>query len=472
MKKCIIIINKYFYFMLFLMMIIGFTANYHGNEMSGILHYYDDYSRLIRSSFNISIEYPTFPMWGYGFILAITKNKLVIIILQFCITFFVIYALDQIAQQVFKTAKIKIFFRISLLLSFPWFSFNSNLWPYSIAANLTIFSLIFLYKYFYYHKDMFLIISACLFGVVLNFRSDYYLYPLFLSILLIGYKIFSWENKSLIRIKVHHIFLWLILIYSFLIPYAIYAHTTIGHYIVTSTNSGHVFFIGLGQLPNNKWGITPYDGDPKMAEIMKEEFGQESYGRSIQYDGDKVLKKRFLDIIKKDPKEYLKKIFYSAYLMLKGGFYYGEYLTWFTFGETIKVIHLNIKESLKELDFRSVLQVFQKAGLFFSLLYCLWKSIGIFSRFLFIFFNFSLFFYIFRKFFKSNNFISIIFLSIVFYQYALCIFAYYMPCYVTNLYLIYLFFIFLTIDCYIKNKMFFLNRLHNTTKKSKYDVAK
>jgi len=452
MERISSVLNKHFYFLLTIMMTAGFVANYYGKGMSGILPYYIDFARLIRSGFEINIKYPTFPMWGYGFVYAVTYNKVLILLLQFCISLFTIYILDKLVLQMFNTNTAKTLFRFFLVFSFPWFSFNAILWPYSIAANFTILALILLYNYFNTNKNHYLILSACLFGIVLNFRSDYYLYALFLAFILVGYKFYLWKNKLPAKIKIHYICLWLTLIYAFLVPYATYAKATIGHYLVTSTNAGHVFFISLGQLPNNKWGITPKDEDPKMAKIMKGELCQENYGYSLQYDGDKVLKKHFFNMVKKDPVEYTKKVLYSAYLMLKGGFYPGEYQNWAVPAERAKNIHRNIKESLKKLDFKNIFQIFRKEGSLFTLLYTLQKLIDMYGRFLFLFFNLSLFLFLYKRFYQFNYFISIIFLSIIFYQFALCLFAYYMACYITNLYLIYLFCIFWTIDCYIGSK--------------------
>lgn len=452
MRKISSVLNKYFYFLLPLMMMVGFVANYHGRAMSGILHYYIDFARLIRSGFKIRIEYPTFPMWGYGFLFAAINNKILILLLQFSISLFTICMLDKLVLQIFNTNIAKTLFRFFLLFSFPWFSFNSLLWPYSIAANFTILALIFLYKYFNSNKNRYLVLSACLFGIVLNFRSDYYLYPLFLVFLLVGYKLYLWKNKLPTKFKMRHICLWLTLIYVFLVPYAIFAKVSTGHYLITSTNSGHVLFIGLGLLPNNKWGITPKDEDSKMAEIMKEELGQENYGYNLQYEGDKVLKKYFLNMIKKDPVEYIKKILYSGYLMLKGGFYSGEYENWTVPAKGAAKIHLDIRESLKKLNFKNTFQIFQKEGAFFTLLYVLLRFSRYYGKFLFLFFNLSLFLFLYKKFYQLDYFLSIIFLSIIFYQYVSCLFAYYMACYITNLYLIYFFSIFWTIDCYVERK--------------------
>ena len=47
-----------------------------------------------------------------------------------------------------------------------------------------------------------------------------------------------------------------------------FTNMQIGKPIPTSTNSGHVLFIGLGQLPGNKWGITPHDKDPVKTSLL------------------------------------------------------------------------------------------------------------------------------------------------------------------------------------------------------------
>ena len=59
-----------------------------------------------------------------------------------------------------------------------------------------------------------------------------------------------------------------LLILLLLIPWGIYTYSRSNQFLLTSTNSGHTLFIGLGQLNNNKWNITPSDDDLKMNQIL------------------------------------------------------------------------------------------------------------------------------------------------------------------------------------------------------------
>ena len=449
MRKIGNFVNKYFYFLLVPMMIVGFLANYQANTMGGILPYYRNFAQLIRSGFQIDLEFPTFPIWGYGFIYAITDNKILIFLLQFCISLFTIYMLDKLMQQTFSTNAAKTLLRFFLLFSFPWFSFNANLWPYSIAANFIILALIFLYTSFKNNKIWYAVISACLLGIALNFRSDYYLFPLSLAFILIIYRIYLWQKKLPTNIKMHIISLWLILTYVFLLPYAIYTKENTGHYLITSTNSGHVLFIGLGLFPDNKWGIIPFDWDPEMQRVLDAEFGQGKAPSSLQYEGDKFLREYFFNLVKEDPVEYMKKVVYSIYLMLRGGFYSGVYQNWASPAEGTNE---DINESLTKRDIKQILQIFQREGTLFTVLCSLQILIKAYSMLFFLFFNLSLLFFLYKRFYQSNYLLSGMFIIIVLYQYAVCLLGYYMSGYITNLYLIYLSLIFWTIDCYLKSK--------------------
>jgi hypothetical protein len=431
------------------MMMLGFAANYQANAMGGILPYYRDFAQLIRSGFQTKLEFPTFPMWGYGFIYAVTDNKILIFMLQFCISLFTIYMLDRLMQPIFSTNTAKTLLRFFLLISFPWFSFNANLWPYSIAANFCILALIFLYTSFKSNKIWYAVISACLFGIVLNFRSDYYLFPLLLVFIMIIYRTYLWQKKLPTNIKIRIISLWLILTYLFLLPYAIYAKENTGHYLITSTNSGHVLFIGLGLLPDNKWGITPVDEDPEMQRLLDEEFGQGKAPHSVQYESDKFLREYLFHLVKEDPVEYMKKVAYSIYLMLRGGFFTGIYQNWAAPAEGT---NQELKESLMKGDINRVLKIFQREGPLFTVLSAIQILIQACSILLFLFFNFFLLVFLYKRFYQSNYLLSGIFISIVLYQYAVCLLGYYMAGYITNLYLIYLALIFWTIDCYLKSK--------------------
>ncbi len=79
------LLNNYFYAgALLVTATIASLLNYNGKSMGGLFVAYMDFANFFASGFDFSgragkIIY-TFPMWGYGFILLVTKSKTIIII--------------------------------------------------------------------------------------------------------------------------------------------------------------------------------------------------------------------------------------------------------------------------------------------------------------------------------------------------------------------------------------------------------
>jgi hypothetical protein len=82
-------------------------------------------------------------------------------------------------------------------------------------------------------------------------------------------------------------------------------------------------FIGLGNLPGNRWGITPIDSDPTMATEIRRHFGTAK--SSLVYESDKFLQKRFRELVLHGPGEYIKKCAYVAGTQVIDGFYSGVF---------------------------------------------------------------------------------------------------------------------------------------------------
>src|SRR5687767_8025228 len=94
--------DLYFYPGLIIIIIISSYLNYSSTTMSGMLHYYEEFARLISDGIYDSEFYKTagtFPMWGYGFVLAVTKSKTLIIVLQQLVNFITIITLDRFLRR-------------------------------------------------------------------------------------------------------------------------------------------------------------------------------------------------------------------------------------------------------------------------------------------------------------------------------------------------------------------------------------
>ncbi|MFQ5584345.1 MAG: hypothetical protein ACE5GL_07920, partial [Calditrichia bacterium] len=296
--------------------------NFHGQGMSGILPYYRNFKEIILSGFDpaaVAGAVPTFPMWGYGWVFLLTENKLAILVFQNVLSIFSIWFCLRLADEnTYLPSGVITLAKILVVVAVPWYAFHSLLWPYSTSNSLIILALFLFVKAISskYKTPYPLLISGLLFGLALNFRSDYYLFPMGL-ILIIG--LTTEFSKQFLQKSA----LWLALIYLTLIPWGLYTKSATGHFLITSTNAGATLFIGLGNLPGNKWGITPTDSDPRMHRDIQSHFGEKT--SFVSYKADQFLKTAVLEKIMEDPAHFGKKVLYNLKKTLLGGIYPGEF---------------------------------------------------------------------------------------------------------------------------------------------------
>lgn len=315
------------YYILCMIMACPFIIwlNYDATGMQNLYPIYPEFTKIIKAGFDLGVtsiprSQLTFPMWGYGWFLLLTQNKLLILIIQN------LFALSALWSFLYMLEKRKIFslfclrfIKYIMLISIPWYAFHSLRWPYSIAISLFLYSFLFFYEGF--QRDRYwlglIIFSGIFFGLLLNFRSDYIFMP-------IGFVVIGlFLNNSIVNVK--KMSLWLICIYGLLIPWAFFTKKVCGHYLLTSTNGGYVVLQGLGNLSNNKWGFQDHDGCFKIHELVEGNF-KEKYPLYV-YEKNRFLQSYFLQLIQKEPLEYAKKCIYTLYKMITEGVYYGEFFT-------------------------------------------------------------------------------------------------------------------------------------------------
>ncbi len=298
------------------------ALNYHATAMQGIIPYYQDFARIIAAGFDPSagtLGTPTFPIWGYGWVYLIFRSKLAILLVQqvLGVTAFVLLA-SELGRSSLLPAGTARAFKLLLIVSIPLFALNSVLWPYSFAASFLALSAVFMLratKSDQLRPLMNWAVSALFFGLMLNFRSDFILFPVLVPILAV---IVRMKRNALVGSLV-----WVGCVYLMLLPWALYAKHATGHAVLTSTNSGHVLFVGLGQLPGNKWGITADDGDPVMLATVNAALG--SGASTLSYEGSRVLRDAAIARVVESPGEYGKKVLHGVKLTLTQGFYPGSF---------------------------------------------------------------------------------------------------------------------------------------------------
>ena len=411
---------------------------------------YTDYSNFFKL-LDYSVfpnNYSTFPMWGYGLFHLLGANKMLFLLIQQIITFFTLVYFDKQIINFQLIKKIE-YFRLIIILSFPWFLFHTQMWEKSISANLLILGLIILIKFLKTNTTKYLLVSSIILGVLSNFRSDYnYLYiAIFFMILFYNMRL---NLKSMLKSLIFPV-----MILMLLTPWMIFTYRQTNSPLLTSTNSGHVLFIGLGQLPNNLWGITPRDDDKVMDSLLKKTFKTDY--KSFNFKENNYLENKFNQLIKKNPKEWIKKCFYAFRLLLLDPFYVGnignfqqnkfanideirelEKLAYnLEINKGIELIKKTKWELSKKEVFQFILTFFVKFqgivlifSFFISLLLCL-KRFGI---------N------------LLNDKLILIFLMTIGYQISIAVFAFHMPVYNNTIYLIYLLLTYLFFQKYLSIK--------------------
>lgn len=309
-----------FWPLLWLEAVIVTYLNWDATAMTGLIPYYEEYARIVSSGFKSSgsAVLPTFPMWGYGWVMLLLRTKLAIVVFQQALAMIAVWAMLRIVSAGgLLTKRSKTTLKAVLLLSPGWFALHSVLWPNSVFASLLPLSLLVLVHGFHgERRPAHFALSGILFGVLLNFRSDFLLLPVALAILLVT---FDGTSGGMIR----RACIWLAAVYVMIIPWAAYTRAATGQVLLTSTNGGHVFFIGLGNLPGNKWRIQADDGDSVMHRVLKEKFGK-PVPASVTFKADGFLKRQFVERIKEEPAEYLRKMAYTGRSIVVKGAYSGE----------------------------------------------------------------------------------------------------------------------------------------------------
>ncbi len=426
-RVCEGIDRYYIVFMAFIGLLI-IVLNYNGTGMAGILSYYVDFKRIILSGFDVTKAHnhrPTFPMWGYGWVMILTENKLALLIMQMSFAIFSVRTFIEHVKSKVKPNTLLIFKGL-LLIALPFYAFHSLRWPYSFAISLLILSIVYVDKAFEEDSWKFLVISGFLYGILLNFRSDYYMLPL----LILGVIVYAKGFKVSVLKKA---IVWFLVLYACLIPWAIYTHGVVGHFLLTSTNSGHVLFIGLGQLPNNPWGIEPKDTDPVMRKLLEDHFGKENIKGplpSVLYESNKFLRKEFIKRVRENPAAYIKKCGYAFVNTLIKGVYPGEFVKgWCPNFNGKAPSFLSVLKEVKKSPVKFILT--HKFCFFAFVMYTL---SNIFMSRIFVFFAF-LFFPIFVwESISKRDALGGIISGIILYQVAINVFAFHMPAYTSNIY--------------------------------------
>jgi len=293
----------------------------------GMLKYYQAFADYIASGFSAVPSVPTFPMWGYGWVWWLTSGFVpTMLMLQFIFCLLTTWLFVRFVEKSFPNRRLK-WLRLIVVCSIPWYMYHSVLQPNVIAADLWVLAII---LFLGMSSPWSIALSGVCAGLALNFRSDFILLPLILA------SIWWWGGRhrrfeQLVpvsirrRLSFRSLIGWVAIIALMLAPWSYHYWRTTSELSVTSSNGGHVLFIGLGQLPGNPWGRLCSDADPQMAAILTESLGADTV-HSCSPAANRVLRRAFIHDVQRYPLGYLKRSLYTFVYGILGGFYQGEIL--------------------------------------------------------------------------------------------------------------------------------------------------
>lgn len=443
--------------------------NWYSPTMLVVYGYYIDFKNIILSGFDISqskLCTPTFPMWGYGWLLLLTENKFLLLSFQSILALISVwYFFKLVNSNELLDKKTILIFKLLLVFALPFYAFHSIRWPYSYSVSLVILSLLFFVEGFFLNKNNLkkIVLSALFFGLALNFRSDYYLVPVGFAIMALIF-----QGFSLLQLK--KVIIWLAFTYMLLIPWGIYAYHVTGHFLLTSTNQGHVMFIGLGNLPENKWGITKLDQDSVLKEVMFNKYKE--HKSTLLYETNKFVLSEFKKRVKNNPAEYMRKNIYATKELLLKGVYPGDFLhheilkiqpidtCWTQPGESWKwEKSYNEYKGIGKIIVKNPLNIFDHIG-FIPLLRIIAKKISAFYGriivfFALIFLPLTIYFSI-----REKNYLIFFSLLLILYQVSVNILAYNWNLYTSNVF----FFLLLTLSYSLRKISLFISKRCNLIK--------
>jgi hypothetical protein len=261
--------------------------NYHGQ--TGILPHYNQFIEFFSNGFQRSASpSPSFPIWGYSLIIFLFHDFYSRALFQTLIHSLALFSIFIYFQRRIPSTFLQILLLV-LLLTPGSFACAPPSQPYSLYADCVIISLLAL-------ANSRILASALFFGVALNFRSEAYLLPPAIAIVSTLARALS--LRSAIK--------WLAIIYACMAPWAAYTYYNEGVARITSSNGGATMITGLGNLPDNKWGIRAIDDDPSIMALLEKNGAPGISAFSSR--ADKILKSEYWRLVLSDPSEFWRKV--------------------------------------------------------------------------------------------------------------------------------------------------------------------
>lgn len=282
---------------------------------------------------NTAGEPAFYPIWGYVFLqipgVILDLPQLWTLFIQFCFSILGIILFYKIFEIKEKYWHIPFFL--------PFFALCSIKTADGLASILLIAYSYNVIVYFKTKEIKNLYYSGLALAILVNFRSEYVYLPIFQIL----FFLFFIKNR-LKYLKINAILF--IIGFVAMLPWAIRSYLITDKIRFNSSNGGAVMYISLGQLPQNKWGISPTDSTAytiAAANGIDDPFSPEA---------DLLFQQLTKKAILENPLEFIKKMGYNAIKVFTNGVYTGEYANYFLGKELRAQVDNNINIKTNKIE--------------------------------------------------------------------------------------------------------------------------
>lgn len=262
-------------------------------------------------------EVPAYPIWGFSLLAGLFGSALVWLqaVLGVVAAGFWFDTLTRKLPDRTGWRSGRGFAVLMALMMAPWFAVAASYYSNSMACILGLAATCLLWRSL--DSDRWLpwtLASALTFGIAANIRTEFLLISLLLAMALVASGPLIAGSTWLQRSTRAAVLFATTLVA--MVPWSIYTHATIGEYRLTSSNSSASYYLGLGVLPNNPWGVVL--NDDFVDKLVQEKVGAKSAPTLL---GEQYLKGAFKEAVVAHPVAFAKRVVYGWRVMLMQGFY-------------------------------------------------------------------------------------------------------------------------------------------------------
>lgn len=251
----------------------------------------------------------TYPLWGYGFLLAWLPLALVRVgsVAVGAVASTLLYSELRHLEVLHEPT-----LRWGLIGAVPWYIYCGVAWPDGLSFSLLTLAGVGLMAAQRLRRTWPLLAAALCVGAGAQFRSEVLVFGL--GLVAVAVLVGWWLGRATVRPLVI-----VPLVALLMTPWMLHYHRATGHVSALSSNGGGVAWITLGELPDNPWGVVAVD---EQAADTLTELGSDA--APFSHEGGRLLRRQWVRAVSEHPGAFAHKALRNGVLVGLGGVFLGE----------------------------------------------------------------------------------------------------------------------------------------------------